>query len=472
MIALVLRNELRAMVREGRFAVLMLCVAALLAAVLAAAVQRYQHESRERDAVAAATRQQWDAQGDKHPHRGAHFGLYVFRPDTVLAALEPGLTPYLGRALWLEPHRRNMARYQPAADELPSARLGRFDAAFVLTALLPLLIVALCFDGISRERETGSLRMLHGIGLAPWSWAGGKLVARLVVFGLLAGTPLATAWIAGAFDTATDADVWWRAALLSAGYLAYYAVFVALALAVSARCRGSRAALYVLVGLWMAFVLAMPRAAAAVADGLEPLPEAGAFWSGIHHDYTHGLPGDGSLAERGRRLDAELLRAHGVARVEDLPLGVAAVRRLARDAYADRVHAVHFDALWARYANQERIMRIASALSPAIAMRGLAMKMAGTDLSHQRHFEEAAENYRRTVNTAIDRWDASHTRGLTSFEDKYAGDALWRSIAPFSYRAPDVGFAMRAAAPEILVLAAWAMFALIVLGASVRRLAP
>ncbi|MBY4949619.1 DUF3526 domain-containing protein [Cupriavidus respiraculi] len=472
MMATVMRNELRAMAREGRFAVLMLCVAALLAAVLAAAVQRHEQERREREAVAAATRQQWDAQGNKHPHRGAHFGLYAFRPDTVLATLEPGLTPYLGRALWLEPHRRNMARYQPAADELPSARLGRFDASFVLTALLPLLIVALCFDGISRERESGALRMLHGIGLAPVSWAGGKFAARLLVFGLLAATPLAAALLARIRDPGADADVLWRAALSGAGYLVYYAVFVALALAVSARCRSSRGALYVLVGLWLAFVLAMPPLGAAVADRRVPLPDAGAFWAGIQHDYTHGLPGDGSLAERGRRLDAELLRTHGVARVEDLPVGVAAVRRLARDAYADRVHALHFDALWERYARQEQIMRLASALSPAIAMRGLAMKLAGTDLAHQRHFEESAERYRRTVNTAIDQWDATHTRGLTSFDDRYAGDALWRSIAPFPYRAPAVGFALRAAAPEIAVLCAWAAFALLTMAASVRRLAP
>jgi ABC-2 type transport system permease protein len=472
MIATVMRHELRSMLREGRFVVLTLCLAALLASVLAAAVQRHEHERREKDAVATATRQQWDAQGDKHPHRGAHFGLYVFRPDTVLAALEPGLTPYLGQALWLEPHRRNMARYQPAADELPSTRLGRLDAAFVLTGLMPLLIIALCFDGVSRERETGSLRMLHGIGLAPLSWAAGKWSARLLGFGLLAATPLATALIAGTSATVSDTDVYWRAALLSAAYLVYYALLVALALAVSTCCRSSRAALYVLVGLWLAFVLVMPRAAAAVADRIQPLPSAGAFWAAIQRDYADGLPGDGSLAERGRRLDADLLRTHGVARVEDLPVGVAAVRRLARDAYADRVHALHFDALWDRYAKQEQVVRLASALSPAIAMRSLAMKLAGTDLSHQRHFEDAAERYRRTVNTAIDQWDAGHTRGLTSFEDKYAGEALWRSIAPLSYQAPAIGFALRAAVPEMLVLAGWAVIALVLLGASVRRLAP
>jgi ABC-2 type transport system permease protein len=472
MIATVMRHELRTMLREGRFVVLTLCLAALLAGVLAAAVQRHEHEGRERDAVASATRQQWDAQGDKHPHRGAHFGLYVFRPDSVLAVLEPGLTPYLGQALWLEPHRRNMARYQPAADELPSTRLGRFDAAFVLTGLLPLLIIALCFDGISRERESGSLRMLHGLGLPPLSWAAGKAGARLLGFGLLAATPLAMALIADTGATVAGADVLWRAGWLSAAYLVYYALFVALALAVSARCRSSRAALYVLVGVWLAFVLVMPRAAAAVADRVQPLPGAAAFWAGIQRDYTDGLPGDGSLTERGKRLDAELLRRHGVARVEDLPVGVAAVRRLARDAYADRVHALHFDALWDRYARQEQLLRLAAVLSPAIAMRSLAMKLAGTDLSHQRHFEEAAERYRRAVNTAIDQWDASHTRGLTSFEDKYAGEALWRSIEPFSYRAPATGFAVRAAVPEILVLAGWALVALAVLGASVRRLAP
>lgn len=468
MIALALRKELRAMARDGRTVALTLALAALLLGVLLASLQRHEAQLRETAAVSAATRQQWDAQGDKHPHRGAHFGHYVFRPDSVLAVIDPGLTPYLGRALWLEPHRRNITRFEPAADALPGERFGRLDVAFVLSALLPLLVVALSFDAISRERESGTLRMLHGIGVAPWRLVAAKFAAPMLAFGLAAMTPL----LAAAGSSPADTDMLWRGAALAAGYFVHVGVFVAIALIVSARAPSSHAALYWLLAWWLAAVLVVPRAAAAVADHLQPLPGADAFWAAIQRDYQQGLPGDGNLAERGRRFDAELMRRYGVARLDDLPVGAAPLRRLERDRYADRVHQLHFDALWDRYARHQRILRAAALLSPTLALQNLSMKLAGTDLSHQRHFEAYAERYRREVNTAIDRWDAEHTRGFRSFEDRYAGEALWRAIPSFSYRPPDVHFALREAVPEVGALLGWTVAGLILLGASARRLTP
>ncbi|MGY8524570.1 DUF3526 domain-containing protein [Paracidovorax citrulli] len=465
--AISLRKEWTAMIRDGRSVALLAALAMLLAGMLLAAMQRHDAQSRERAAIAEGTRQQWNAQGDKHPHRGAHFGLYAFRPDNVLAALDPGLTPYVGRALWLEPHRRNMTRFEPAADAPPGERFGRLDVAFVLSTLVPLLIVALAFDAVSRERESGTLRMLHGAGLSPAVLLASKLTVLLAAFAVVAAMPVLAALAAG-----SSADVIARAAALSAGYLLLFAICVAMALAVSAASPGSRTALIWLIGVWLAVSLVVPRAAAAVANHAEPLPSATAFWAAIQHDYEQGLPGDGDLAERGRRVDAQLLQRFGVQRLQDLPMGAAPLRRLARDAYADRVHAMHFDRLWASYARHRQWMQIASLLSPTLAMQSLSMTLAGTDLAHQRHFEDSAEAYRRDVNTAIDSWDATHTRGFTSFEEKYAGEALWRGIAPFDYAPPELGFALRTALPELAVLLLWTALAAGLLGASVRRLSP
>lgn len=472
MIAVALRKEWRAIVRDGRFVVLALALGLLLAGVLAVTARQHRLLADEKAQVAAAARQQWDTQGDKHPHRGAHFGHYVFRPESALAGVDPGLDAYVGQALWLEPHRRNMTRFRPAADELPSVRWGGFTPAFVLIALLPLLIIAFGFNAVSQERESGTLRMLHGAGVDARTLLWAKFAALLSVFG--AAVPLAMAAGLGLAPTGTgpDAATVARAAVLALAGVAYCACLAALVLWVSARASRSRQALLVLLGLWVAFVFVVPRMGAAVAQRVVPLPSPEAFWRDIQRDYAQGLDGDGDLATRGRRVDAELLQRYGVSRVEDLPVGAAPLRRLARDAYADRVHGLHFGELWSRYQQQENVLRLAAVLSPAVAMRGLSMKMAGTDLAHQRHFEEAAENYRRQVNTAIDRWDADNTRGLTSFESRYGGDALWRSVPPFVHAPPGIGFALRSAWVELAVLAAWVTASLALLLGSARRLSP
>ncbi|WP_280813156.1 DUF3526 domain-containing protein [Variovorax sp. TBS-050B] len=472
MLTAVIRKELRALLRDGRFAVLAVSMGLLLAGLLVVSAQQHRRLAAEKAEVAAAVRHQWDTQGDKHPHRGAHFGLYALRPDAPLAAIDPGLGPYLGQALWLEPHRRNMTRFRPAADEAPSVRFGQLTPAFALTALMPLLIIALGFNAVSAERESGTLRMLHGAGLRPGRLMAGKLAALLAVVALMLLACVGGGLLLAAAGGLPDADAFGRGGLLAASFLVYYGVFAALALAASAWLSTSRLSLFVLLGLWVTFVFVVPRLGAAAAERAVPLPSAERFWGDIQRDYTQGLPGDADLAARGRAFEAELLRRHGAARLEDLPFGVAAVRRMERDAYADRVHALHFDALWSRYASQERWLRAAAGLSPAVAMRAISMKLAGTDLAHQRHFEDAAEAYRRQVNTTIDEWDAGHTRGLTSFDDRYADDALWRSVAPFRYAPPGAGFAWTAALPDIALLLAWALAAAWLCIASLRRLQP
>lgn len=470
MIALVLRHELRTLARDGRFLVLALVLLCVLAGTLAASLRAQQRAAADKAQVSAAIRAQWDGQGAKHPHRGAHFGLYALRPDAPLAAFDPGLLPYAGQAIWLEPHRRNTTRFRPAADEPPSTRFGSLTPAFVLVALLPLLVIACAFHGVSDERERGTLRMAQGLGVSASALLAGKLLAVLLAVGGLAALACAAGLAPG--QPGVDANALARGALLAVAAMLYLLVVAAVVLAVSSLAHHSRQSLFVLLGLWVAFVFVVPRIGAAAAVQGVPLPAPEAFWGAIERDYKQGLQGDGDLAARGRRVDAALLREHGAARIEDLPLGVAAARRLARDAYADRVHALHFDDLWRRYERQENIARLAALLSPSVAMRAFAMKMAGTDLAHQRHFEDAAERYRQSVNTAIDRWDLEHTRGLRSFEDRYADNGLWQSIAPLRYTVPDAAFAWRAAWPEALCLLAWALGALALLRAAARRLAP
>lgn len=465
------RKEMRGLLRGGRFPAVALCALALLAASAFLSARSAQFAAQEKAAVQQEVRRQWDRQGHKHPHRGAHYGVYAFNPAGPLAALDPGVVPRAGQATWLEPHRRNMARFTPAADALPSSRLGEFTPALVLVTLVPLLLFAFAFDALGRERESGTLRMLHGAGVQPGRLVAAKVLAVLAVCcGIVLCAGAAGFAMAGWPGVTADAAA--RGIMLAAAYFGFLACLGAIALAVSALARTSAAALFVLLATWVTFCFVVPGAGVAAASAAVPLPTPAAFWGAIHHDYSHGLPGDGNLAERGKRVDAELLSRYGVSRIEDLPVGAAALRRLARDAYADRVHALHFGRLWDAFERQEGVMRAASALSPVAAMRAVSMKLAGTDLSHQRHFEESAETYRQAINRQVDEWDAANSRGLTSFESKYADDTVWRAVPPFRYTAPGAAFAARQALPDLAVLASWLAASLLALRLAVRRLEP
>ncbi|WP_271000307.1 hypothetical protein, partial [Listeria seeligeri] len=91
----------------------------------------------------------------------------------------------VGQSLWLEPHKRNLTRNAPQADDPPSARLGKVVPAFLLLVLVPLLIIGLGHNSGSQERESGILRMLHAAGLQGGALLLGKWLALVVAIGAM-----------------------------------------------------------------------------------------------------------------------------------------------------------------------------------------------------------------------------------------------------------------------------------------------
>ncbi|MDH1702287.1 DUF3526 domain-containing protein [Comamonas terrigena] len=467
MIAFVAIKEVRALFRDGRLWGLGLTIALLFVAVLVSALAQRQHAERERLDVEKAARQQWDHQGARNPHRAAHFGLYAFKPKSALSSVEPGIDAQIGQALWLEPHKRNMAMFSPAADAAPSIGLGSFNPSFVLLALVPLLIAILGHSTVTQEHEQGTLRMLHACGMRGNSLLVGKWL------GLCAGLVLvlAPALAVGGWLLLSQQGLAETAVLLT-GLGLYYATWAAITVLVSANCRTSRAALLVLLALWVSWVFIVPRLSAAAAERLAPLPTGETFWSGIQSDIDNGLPGEGAAAQRLKAFDAQLLADSGVARLEDLSFGANAKRRLFRDAYATKVHALHFARLWDMQFAQQNALRWMTVATPYSCMRAITSAMAATDLAHRHHFEEAAEQYRQHYTTLMDEWDLQSTRGVTSFENRYGGNAQWQAIPPWSYTAPTIGFSLRTGAGDWATLFGWFAMACGGLWLSARRLNP
>lgn len=466
-----LRKEIRAIVRDGRLTVLAIALLLILIGSLYASNARQQNLAREKTRIEQITRQQWDTQGKQHPHRGAHFGHYVFQPDAALSVINPGIADHVGQALWLEPHRRNFMRFRPAVDAPPHARLGLPTPAFMLTSVLPLLIIGFAFNAITQERETGTLRMLQGAGLSPARLVAGKLLAQLGILGIWLTLLLAATWLFF-LKTVPDSDEVLRTLSLGLGYFVYCLTFCALALAASALFRHGRTALLALIMVWALFALVVPRLGSSVANASAALPSAEHFWTKIQQDIENGLPGDDRLDEQVRRFEAGQLRTHGVSRLEDLPVGINAARRMFKDAYSDKVHTHHFAVLARQYDAQQRTLRYMALLSPSLAMQAFSETLAGTDMAHQRHFENAAETYRRYVNATLDGWDADNTRGVTSHDARYADDRLWRSIKHFDYQRPPAAFAWKAALPDFLVLIAWGVFSTVLLMSVAKRVKP
>jgi len=468
---MLLYKEWLTLKRDSRLLSLILSLIVIFTTVSTIMYYQLEDSLEEKKIAEQAMRAQWENQGDKHPHRGAHLGICIFAPESFLSAFDPGINHYMGQVLWLEPHKRNMMRFVEGNDNAISNNFGEFTPAFILISILPLLIIGMTFNTISLEKESGTLRMLRGAGQNPYNVVFAKFLMQLfavTVLLLVAVSPMLLVVLMKSDTIFLESIL--QGLVLFFAYLLYCSVFIAIGLVISTHASSSRQALMFLIGIWVLFIFIVPRIAATSASVSISLPNATKFWETIQHDYQNGLKGDGNYTMRMSRFESNLLQKYKVETLDDLPVGVHALKRIHQEEYSNKVHEVHFNALWDKYLQQEELLGMFSLLSPTIAIRLLSMKLSATDLNHRRHFEEQAELYRRYYVKHVDAWDANHSKGLTSYGSRYGNDALWQSVERFTYQQPDLSFVLSNAAKELVYLSVWVLISIVLLFLSVRRI--
>lgn len=472
-VRLIARDELRLMLRN-RVALIAFALIVLLTLVavasswshqrgIAALRDRHQHEAEHA----------FDAQPDRHPHRMVHYGHFIFRPLSPLAAFDPGVDAFTGNSMFLEGHRQNTANFGDVRQSSLLIRFGQLTPAFVLQIVAPLLLIFLGFGSLARETERGTLRLLMLQGATRRQVVAGKLLA----LGMVALAAAAPAMLGLVLIAAQPGALMLPMLAIVLGYLLYLGLWVVLVLLVSAVVRRSRDALLVLVALWAVTTVLLPRAVPDLAGGTVPLRNRLQTDVAIGRDLrrmgdSHN-PDDPHFAQ----FKQALLDRYRVTRVEDLPFnykGALAVEgeRLTSQLF-DRYAAQSF----AAQARQNDMVNTAGLLSPAIALRGLSMAAAGTDFAAHRRFLEQAEAYRYLLVQRLNRLEAD----AVSYANDTATDAgadrrkrigaeNWQAIPDFHFAAPTGATLARAALPGLTILGLWLAAALVLLGLATRRL--
>lgn len=456
MILRIASKEFTDTLRDGRFRWSAAIVLTLLVAALAAGWKNYRDVRAQHDGAQQAMRDFWVNQPAKNPHSAAHYGLWAFKPRTLLSMVDQGVDPYVGVAAYLEAHKQNEFQFRPAMDATATQRFGQWTAATILQLLLPLLIIILAFPAFAGERELGTLRQLVSLGVPASTLAGGKALGLAAALGLLlvpaavvGSVALGLAASEGTFMASLP-----RLGVMTLAYLAYFALFVGISLAVSARASSSRAALLVLLGFWALNSLVAPKALSDVARRLEPTPSAFEFITALDADLRKGPDGHAPDA-RAEQLRQRLLAQYKVATVAELPINFDAVQMQQAEEDGDKVFDRHYGALYDAYARQNRVHQLGAVVAPLLAVRSLSMGLAGTDVEHHRAFAHSAEQYRRML---IKRMNGNMAENSRSGDFDYkAPPSLWREIEPFAYEAPGLRAAMGAHLPAVWLLVAWCL---------------
>jgi ABC-2 type transport system permease protein len=427
MIARLVVFELALLVRERRALAALACLALLVVGAFVANTLALARDDAAKAQVAAAERARWLGQGAKDPHSAAHSSIYAFKPAPALAALDLGVEPFVGQAVWLEAHVQNDMLYRPQGDASALERAGLAHPASLLVGFAPLVAFLLAFSTAARERERGTLRLALGAARSPFVLAAAKTFAIWLVLAAALVAPLA---LAAVVTVPWSSDALLRLAAWCAAMTLYLGTFAAIGVAASLAARDGRVALVGLLGTWALAALVLPRLASTAVDAALPLPstqavkqqlvdEAPSFWT----------------AETSRDNERAILAQAGVARREELAQNY---RGLELDYVEKHSHAV-FDrvlgAFYDRVVAQDRAYAALAWLSPAVAASALSPALAGTDFAQHRRFIDAAETYRRDLVNRMNREVVAHKPGADG--KAHTADAtLWATQPAFRYTPP------------------------------------
>lgn len=262
---------------------------------------------------------------------------------------------------------------------------GRFDLAFVVVFLLPLLVLAVGYGMLSQEREDGTLPLVLTQPLPVGALVVGKLLARgVLVGGGVMGLTFVGLLVAGVAPTASGAVgsfLLWCAVVL-----AYTTFWLLLAALVNLLRRSSAENAMILATAWLFLAILVPSALNVAATLLYPVPSR-AEMIGAERGASQEAQAEGAqiLAAyyeehpelAGDAPDLENFAARSWAVQEEVDRRVAPIRAQ-YDLQADR---------------QRELIRRLRFLSPALVTQEALMEIAGTGDFRYRTFRASASEY-------------------------------------------------------------------------------
>lgn len=257
------------------------------------------------------------------------------------------------------------------------ALAGRFDFAFVLVYLAPLILIALLYDLVSGERHAGRLATLLALpGAARSLWLRRAALRAALVFACLC-LPM----LGGALVSGTSAAVC-AVVLLTA--FAYVGFWTGLALIVATRGASSIANATALMGCWAVLTLVLPTIGNAVLAQAVPVRQGVELMLG-QRQAVHGawdLPREDTMQR--------FFRNHPQwQHTAPLPTGFHwkwyyAFQQLGDESVAPQV-AAYREGLLARQRWSERL----GWLLPGVGVQAIVHRAAATDLLAQLAYQDA-----------------------------------------------------------------------------------
>lgn len=313
---------------------------------------------------------------------------------------------------------------------------GSFDVAFVIIFVLPILIIAISFDAMSREKEAGVLGLVAAQGIRLRDLILAKVIARAgIILIVLAVLILAAGLIAGA--NLSDPAVATQLLAWFAVTAAYAFFWFALCLAVNAFNWPSVTNGVVLANLWLVFVVVLPSFVNVAAATLYPAPSRVELTTEMR-EATEAADKQAASAREAYLFDHPELAGAGATP------DAFYIQVLATDASVERAVQPIMAKFTAQAALREGAVGRLQYLSPAIAAQQALNALSETG-------NERFADFTRQVLDFHGNWRGFFSGKIIKGEKMKAAD--FDAIPKFTYAPPAPSVALNAAAGTLGFLA-------------------
>ena len=264
---------------------------------------------------------------------------------------------------------------------------GRFDLAFVIIFLYPLLILALTYNMLSSEQEQGTLPLALSQPVSLVTLVTGKVLLRALLLLAVVVAFLALALVVGGADLSAP-GVLTRVMIWFAVVVSYGAFWFALAVAVASLGRNSTTNATILASAWLVLIVMTPSLFNMAATSFYPVPSRVEMVQAMREAQDEANKGGSQALARFYEDHPELATGDPAQAMNDFNV----VRVAVNDDVERRVRPV-VNNYEQQIARQQRVIDSLQFLSPAILMQGALNDIAGTGTDRHRDYLAQVDAY-------------------------------------------------------------------------------
>ena len=319
---------------------------------------------------------------------GSRFGpRYAMLPPAPLAAVAIGQSDLLPSYFKVSTDARETIVGASEIENPHRLLVGRFDLAFVIVFLYPLLILAVTYNMLSSEKEQGTLALALAQPVGLGTLTIGKVIVRaLVLVGVVVGVSMIALVSGGASLGAPGAIA--RIGLWMAVVAAYGGLWFALAVLVASFGRPSATNATIVATLWLLLVVMLPSLFNLLATTIHPVPSRVEMIQAVRVASDEAAGAGSALLARYYEDHPELATGGAEQAMNDFNI----IRVAVDDDVAKRARPV-VDRYERQLARQQTMIDRLRFLSPAVLMQDALNDVAGTGVPRHRHFLAQVDRY-------------------------------------------------------------------------------